>query len=153
VARAQERDSSAPAILSGDTVTIADLPEDIRTRARSTTTSRRTAARESSPGDAGHWDRWGLGPATTPAAADAARAAGQAIAEPISSVDRPIPSPAGRRLTLKEYRESRRASLHRRDPRRPRLEHLAAAAIVLGVERTNLHKKIRAYGIKRGEPA
>ncbi len=29
--------------------------------------------------------------------------------------------------------------------------NISRAAIVLGVERTNLHKKIRAYGIKRGE--
>jgi len=28
---------------------------------------------------------------------------------------------------------------------------ISRAAIVLGVERTNLHKKIRAYRIKRGE--
>ena len=29
--------------------------------------------------------------------------------------------------------------------------NISKAAIVLGVERTNLHKKVRAYGIKRGE--
>ena len=28
---------------------------------------------------------------------------------------------------------------------------LHLALVVLGVERTNLHKKIRAYGVKRGE--
>ena len=31
--------------------------------------------------------------------------------------------------------------------------NISRAAIVLGVERTNLHKKIRAYGIKRGQGA
>jgi transcriptional regulator of acetoin/glycerol metabolism len=29
--------------------------------------------------------------------------------------------------------------------------NISRTAIALGVERTNLHKKIRAYGIKRGE--
>jgi two-component system nitrogen regulation response regulator NtrX len=29
--------------------------------------------------------------------------------------------------------------------------NISRAAVTLGVERTNLHKKIRAYGIKRGE--
>ncbi|HEY3495387.1 MAG TPA: helix-turn-helix domain-containing protein [Polyangiaceae bacterium] len=29
--------------------------------------------------------------------------------------------------------------------------NISKASIALGVERTNLHKKIRAYGIKRGE--
>jgi transcriptional regulator of acetoin/glycerol metabolism len=29
--------------------------------------------------------------------------------------------------------------------------NISRAAIILGGERTNLHKKIRAYGIKRGE--
>jgi transcriptional regulator of acetoin/glycerol metabolism len=29
--------------------------------------------------------------------------------------------------------------------------NISRTAIVLGVERTNLHKKIRAYQIKRGE--
>jgi transcriptional regulator of acetoin/glycerol metabolism len=29
--------------------------------------------------------------------------------------------------------------------------NVSKAAVTLGVERTNLHKKIRAYAIKRGE--
>jgi transcriptional regulator of acetoin/glycerol metabolism len=29
--------------------------------------------------------------------------------------------------------------------------NIKRAAAILGVERTNLHKKIRTYGIKRGE--
>ena len=62
----------------------------------------------------------------------------------------PPASPVGERLTLREYREQ--------SERRYIVETLRAlewnisrTAIVLGVERTNLHKKIRAYGIKRGE--
>jgi len=63
----------------------------------------------------------------------------------------PPPSPdASPRLTLREHRE--------RSERRYIVEvlgsldwNISRAAVVLGVERTNLHKKIRAYGIKRGE--
>jgi two-component system nitrogen regulation response regulator NtrX len=58
--------------------------------------------------------------------------------------------PSEPRLTLKEHRD--------RAERQYIIEVLASlewnisrAAIILGVERTNLHKKIRAYGIKRGE--
>ena len=60
------------------------------------------------------------------------------------------PSEAGPRLTLREYRD--------RAERRYIIDvlggldwNISRAAVVLGVERTNLHKKIRAYGIKRGE--
>jgi two-component system nitrogen regulation response regulator NtrX len=56
----------------------------------------------------------------------------------------------GERLTLREHREQ--------SERRYIVETLRAlewnisrTAIALGVERTNLHKKIRSYGIKRGE--
>ncbi|HEY5956315.1 MAG TPA: sigma-54 dependent transcriptional regulator, partial [Polyangiaceae bacterium] len=55
-----------------------------------------------------------------------------------------------RRLTLREYRDQAERSYI--------VETLVScewniskAAMVLGVERTNLHKKIRAYGIQRGE--
>jgi two-component system nitrogen regulation response regulator NtrX len=58
--------------------------------------------------------------------------------------------PDGTRLTLREHRD--------RAERGYIVEVLGAlewnisrAAIALGVERTNLHKKIRMYGIKRGE--
>ncbi|MCA9598497.1 MAG: sigma-54-dependent Fis family transcriptional regulator [Myxococcales bacterium] len=65
-----------------------------------------------------------------------------------------VPSPAvsdsGERLTLREYRESAErayivATLQAFD------WNISKTAVALGVERTNLHKKIRAYGIKRGE--
>ncbi len=54
------------------------------------------------------------------------------------------------RLTLKAFREAAERSYIVET-----LRHLdwniSRAAIALGVERTNLHKKIRAYGIKRGD--
>jgi DNA-binding NtrC family response regulator len=102
-------------ILSGDVITIADLPEDPH----------------HSPFD----DADGDGPT------------------PLVGVDGGPPCSAdepGRRLTLREFRE--------RAERRYIVEVLASlewnisrAAQALGVERTNLHKKIRAYGIRRGE--
>jgi len=61
-----------------------------------------------------------------------------------------IVADSGPRLTLREHRE--------RSERRYIIEvlgsldwNISRAAVILGVERTNLHKKIRAYGIKRGE--
>ncbi|HEY2405474.1 MAG TPA: sigma-54 dependent transcriptional regulator [Polyangiaceae bacterium] len=54
------------------------------------------------------------------------------------------------RLTLRAYRESaERAYIV--DTLKSLDWNISKAAIVLGVERTNLHKKIRAYGVKRGE--
>jgi DNA-binding NtrC family response regulator len=55
---------------------------------------------------------------------------------------------AGQRLTLREYRDSVERiyiveTLDSCD------WNISKAAVMLGVERTNLHKKIRAYGIKR----
>ncbi len=55
---------------------------------------------------------------------------------------------AGQRLTLREYRDSVERvyiveTLDSCD------WNISKAAVLLGVERTNLHKKIRAYGIKR----
>jgi transcriptional regulator with GAF, ATPase, and Fis domain len=67
--------------------------------------------------------------------------------EDTSPHSRPAP---GDRPTLREHRET--------EERRYIIETLkyadwnvSKAAVTLGVERTNLHKKIRAYGIKRGE--
>jgi DNA-binding NtrC family response regulator len=69
--------------------------------------------------------------------------------EPDESAPAPRSRP-GERPTLREHRET--------SERRYIIETLkdadwnvSKAAVVLGVERTNLHKKIRAYGIKRGE--
>jgi two-component system nitrogen regulation response regulator NtrX len=56
---------------------------------------------------------------------------------------------SGERLTLREYRES--AERNYIVETLKALEwNISKAAVTLGVERTNLHKKIRAYGIKRG---
>ena len=60
------------------------------------------------------------------------------------------PTQQGERLSLREYRDAaERAYI---------LQtlvdtdwNISRAAVALSVERTNLHKKIRAYGIKRGE--
>ncbi|HEX9621727.1 MAG TPA: sigma-54 dependent transcriptional regulator [Polyangiaceae bacterium] len=54
------------------------------------------------------------------------------------------------RLTLREYRETAERGyivemLQEFD------WNISKTAVALGIERTNLHKKIRAYGIKRGE--
>jgi len=99
------------AILSADTITVADLPEDPH------------ASPFEDDGDSG----------AQPEAAQGGPARGDA-----------------ERLTLRAYRESAE--------RRYIVEtlkefewNISKASIVLGVERTNLHKKIRAYGIKRGE--
>jgi DNA-binding NtrC family response regulator len=61
-----------------------------------------------------------------------------------------LPPKQGERLSLREYRDAaERAYI---------LQtlvdtdwNISRAAVALSVERTNLHKKIRAYGIKRGE--
>ncbi len=107
------------AILAGDCVTIADLPED---------------PHESPFDDDAHAD--GI-----------EHSAGDARSEAMFAT-----SLSDRRLTLREHRDV--------VERRYIVEVLASldwnisrAAITLGVERTNLHKKIRAYGIKRGEPS
>jgi DNA-binding NtrC family response regulator len=61
-----------------------------------------------------------------------------------------LPPTTEQRLTLREHREaSERAyivqTLCATD------WNISRAAVVLGVERTNLHKKIRAYGIRRDD--
>lgn len=68
-----------------------------------------------------------------------------------SNSDPPPPlQPQGRRLTLREYRETAERSYIVQTLRE--LDwNVSKAAVSLGVERTNLHKKVRAYGIRRGE--
>jgi two-component system, NtrC family, nitrogen regulation response regulator NtrX len=57
---------------------------------------------------------------------------------------------AGERPTLREHREiSERRYIV--DTLKEADWNVSKAAVTLGVERTNLHKKIRSYGIKRGE--
>jgi transcriptional regulator with GAF, ATPase, and Fis domain len=61
-----------------------------------------------------------------------------------------LPRAPSDRLTLRDYREAtERAYIV--DTLKALEWNISKAAIVLGVERTNLHKKVRAYGIKRGE--
>ena len=56
----------------------------------------------------------------------------------------------GTRLTLREFRERSERS-YIVDTLRAFEWNISRTAIALGVERTNLHKKIRAYGVKRNE--
>ncbi len=110
------------AILSGDRVTIADLPED---------------PHESPFGE----DPEGSTPEGT-SAVFAEEEAGAASAAPLVTDGKP--------LTLREFREkSERQYIV--DTLRMTGWNISRTAILLGVERTNLHKKIRAYDIKRGE--
>jgi DNA-binding NtrC family response regulator len=109
------------AILSSDVITIADLPEDPHANPF-----------EDEPAGPDVIDAHEDGPADR--AAEAVAAA----------------SPGGERLTLREFREqSERRYIV--ETLRSLEWNISRTAVVLGVERTNLHKKIRAYGIKRGE--
>jgi two-component system nitrogen regulation response regulator NtrX len=98
------------AILSGDTITIADLPEDPHT----------------SPFDDGDDD---------------------APSEPAIALSS---NGKNQRATLREHREATERS-YIIDTLKALDWNISKAAVALGVERTNLHKKIRAYGIKRGD--
>ena len=107
------------AILSDDVITIADLPEDPH----------------ASPFD----DETPSGPLDD-----------DEVEIELEGQDKvPFPSlPEGKRPTLREYRELAERH-HIVDTLRSLDWNVSRAAVVLGVERTNLHKKIRAYGIKR----
>ncbi|HVY46754.1 MAG TPA: sigma-54 dependent transcriptional regulator, partial [Minicystis sp.] len=118
------------AILSGDVVTIADLPED----PHANPFDEDAVDERSSTPDARQSGSFRGEPPASGAAAPASHGA----------------QGGERRLTLREHRD--------RAERAYIVEVLASldwnisrAAIVLGVERTNLHKKIRFLGIKRGE--
>jgi two-component system nitrogen regulation response regulator NtrX len=58
--------------------------------------------------------------------------------------------PGGERLTLREYRDAAERA-YILETLQVLEWNISKAAVTLGVERTNLHKKIRGYGIKRGE--
>lgn len=110
------------AILSADVVTVADLPEDPH----------------ASPFDDDSND-------AAPSSRETVRT--PSIPPPPSLAEIPR-SDGGRRFTLREFRDAAE--------RRYIIEvlqsldwNISRAAIVLGVERTNLHKKIRAYDIRR----
>ena len=74
------------------------------------------------------------------------------VEETATATPLPVASPAanGAQLTLREYRESAERT-YIIDTLKQLDWNISKAAVVLGVERTNLHKKIRAYGIKRGD--
>jgi two-component system nitrogen regulation response regulator NtrX len=113
------------AILSGDRVTIADLPEDP------------------------HESPFGEEDATAETTSPQAEVDDEGPSEPAGSGARASGPPAGH-LTLREYREkSERQYIV--DTLKMTGWNISRTAIVLGVERTNLHKKIRSYSIKRGE--
>ncbi len=112
------------AILSGDRVTIADLPED----PHESPFGEAEAAAAESQADA----------------FDDARSEAEEHAE-----SRPAPVP-GQYLTLREYREQAERK-YIVDTLKLTGWNISRTAVVLGVERTNLHKKIRGYQIKRGE--
>ncbi len=109
------------AILSSERVTIADLPED---------------PHESPFGE-------------EDASGEHTDAAATPDDDPTESHGTHRPPPRGH-LTLREFREkSERQYIV--DTLKLTGGNISRTAIVLGVERTNLHKKIRAYAIKRGE--
>jgi DNA-binding NtrC family response regulator len=58
--------------------------------------------------------------------------------------------PAGARPTLREYRDTAEKT-YILDVLKELDWNISRAAVTLGVERTNLHKKIRTYGIKRSD--
>jgi len=111
------------AILSGEVITIADLPEDPHANPFEDEASGAHDSSDASADEAGE-----VSSGSNP---------GQA-------------AQTGERLTLREHREqSERRYIV--DTLKVLEWNISRTAIVLGVERTNLHKKIRAYGIKRGE--
>ncbi len=113
------------AILSGDRVTVADLPEDPH----------------ASPFEEEADD---TGPAIDAPEDDAPEVSrGAPVTPPASAL-------ASKPYTLREFREKSERS-YIVETLRATGWNISRTAILLGVERTNLHKKIRAYQIQRGE--
>ncbi len=108
------------AILSGDLITIADLPEDP------------------------HANPFDDDATPSPDALD------ESIDERASELPARPAAPSGDRLTLREFRDQAERG-YIVETLRALDWNISRTANVLGVERTNLHKKIRAYGVKRGE--
>jgi DNA-binding NtrC family response regulator len=115
------------AILSGDRVTIADLPEDPH---ESPFGEEESAQHEGGADDV-----------------DDAPAAGGDREEHPASRAAPVP---GQYATLREFREQQERK-YIVDTLKITGWNISRTAVVLGVERTNLHKKVRGYAIKRGE--
>jgi DNA-binding NtrC family response regulator len=114
------------AILSGDRVTIADLPEDPHESPFGEEEAAHDAGADEVEETHGHENDREEHPAS--------RAA-------------PVP---GQYPTLREYREQQERQ-YIVDTLKLTGWNISRTAVVLGVERTNLHKKIRGYAIKRGE--
>ena len=112
------------AILSGDRVTIADMPEDP------------------------HASPFGEEDAAEPAGNE--DVSSEDAPEPEASAPRGAGSIPGGYLTLRDFREKAERQ-YIVDTLKLTGWNISRTAVVLGVERTNLHKKIRAYQIKRGE--
>ena len=108
-------------ILSGDEVTVMDLPEESRL---SRELREKSGARPSAPpqGATGDEDDDDLPP--------------------------PPPRAPGARPSLREYRDHAERQ-YILDTLREAEWNISRAATLLGLERTNLHKKIRALGVKR----
>ena len=110
------------AILSGDRVTIADLPEDPHES---------PFGEEEAKGDEPERESFGE----------------EEREEVVPSKAAIVP---GQYLTLREYREQTERK-YIVDTLKLTGWNISRTAVILGVERTNLHKKIRGYQIKRGE--
>jgi DNA-binding NtrC family response regulator len=121
------------AILSGERVTIADLPEDPHESPFGE--SEDDGAEASAPAEAEAEERPFGEPPRAPRSGDA------------DPPGQPIP---GAYATLREHREQAERK-YIVDTLKLTGWNISRTAVVLGVERTNLHKKIRAYQIKRGE--
>ncbi|MBL8683012.1 MAG: sigma-54-dependent Fis family transcriptional regulator [Myxococcales bacterium] len=124
-------------ILSGDRIELGDLPEEPRLsrelRARMATERGASSATTSSP----------------PTASQSFEAADDDDADDyVASVH--VAREPGSRLTLREFRDQAErdyivATLREVD------FNISRAATILGIERTNLHKKMRALGVKRDD--
>jgi DNA-binding NtrC family response regulator len=114
------------AILSGDRVTIADMPEDPHASPFGEEDTAESAGTEEIPSE------------------------DTGSPEPEASAPRGVASIPGGYLTLRDFREKAERQ-YIVDTLKLTGWNISRTAVVLGVERTNLHKKIRAYQIKRGE--
>jgi two-component system nitrogen regulation response regulator NtrX len=120
------------AILSGEHVTIADLPEDPHAS---------PFEEEVEGGDDAADDAM---------TSESTRGSVPPPAGSATPGSVPPPPGGGRHLTLREHREKSERN-YIVETLKLTGWNISRTAIILGVERTNLHKKIRAYEIKRGE--
>ncbi len=117
-------------IVSADAISVADLPEDPHANPFDEEDDRERA------------------PASIPPPSENPPPAPSAIPLCDATLNAIWPD-AVQPMTLRDFRD--RAERRYIEEILARLDwNISRAAVVLGVERTNLHKKIRAYGIKRG---